>query len=75
MAEIVFEVADLAEELCDAGALGADLTLGLGEGVFGVEGVFSRGWLCAAAAVGRGFGMRSACAGGLSTGVLTCWFW
>jgi hypothetical protein len=27
----VFEVADLAEEFCDAGALGADFALGLGE--------------------------------------------
>jgi hypothetical protein len=34
----VFEVADLAEGFCDAGALGAHFALGPDECVFGVEG-------------------------------------
>ncbi|MFD0020077.1 hypothetical protein [Streptomyces sp. NPDC058382] len=63
LGEVVFEVADLAEEFCDVGALGADFALGLGECVFGVECTFLPG-LGAAAAVGD-CGVGSACAGGL----------
>ncbi|MFJ5688097.1 hypothetical protein [Streptomyces sp. NPDC093099] len=64
LGEVVFEVADLAEEFCDVGALGADFALGLGECVFGVERTFLPGGLGAAAAVGD-CGVGSACAGGL----------
>ncbi|MFF4764778.1 hypothetical protein [Streptomyces sp. NPDC001292] len=60
----MFEVADLAQEFCDTGALSKDFALGLGECLFGVEGALPPGGLCAAAAVGDS-GMGSACAGGL----------
>ncbi|MEU2674973.1 hypothetical protein ABZ622_40400 [Streptomyces sp. NPDC007164] len=68
----MFEVADLAEEFGDTGALSEDFTLGLDECLFGVEGALLPDGLCAGVAVGDS-GMGSACAGGLfdkSSGLL-----
>lgn len=71
----MLEVADLAKEFCDVGALGADLALGLGECLFGVKGSFSPGWSCVrlwplADAPGWDLLGRVAC----SIRALACWF-
>ncbi|WP_333764300.1 hypothetical protein [Streptomyces sp. IBSBF 2390] len=58
--QVVFEVADLAEEFGDVGALDADLALGLGECLFGVEGSFSPGRLWRTAVGGGRGGTGSA---------------
>lgn len=49
-----FKITDLAEEQADAVALGADLTVGGFEAVFGVEGPFSSGGLDLGVVAGLG---------------------